>query len=117
ACWLVVEGLRARCIIGVGEAERLSPQELVIDYRVKVDVEVASATDSIDDAVDYRMLTRRLLDEVERSSYRLVETLAAHLGRMILAEFAGVEEVQIEVEKPGALAAARAVRAVASLRR
>jgi dihydroneopterin aldolase len=115
--WIAVEGIRVRCIIGVGEAERQAPQELIVDYRVRVDFDAAAATDSIDDAVDYRVLTRRVVETAAASSYRLVETLAARLCQMALGEFPGVEEIRVEVEKPGALAAARAVRAVASLAR
>jgi FolB domain-containing protein len=114
--WLAVEGIRVRCIIGVGDAERQAPQELIVDYRVRVDFDAAAATDSIEDAVDYRVLTRRMVEAVEASSYRLVETLAARLCQIALGEFAGVREIRVEVEKPGALAAG-AVRAIASLAR
>ena len=115
--WLVIEGVRLRCIIGVGERERQTPQEIIVNYHVKVDFEKAAASDSIQDTADYRALTRRLIEAGERSSFRLVESLATHLCRMILADFASVEEVRVEVEKPGALSAARSVRAVATLGR
>ena len=115
--WLSIEGLRVRCIIGVTERERAGVQELVVDLRVKVDFEKAAASDSIQDTVDYRALTRRLIETGERSSFHLVETLAIHLARVVLDEFARVEEVRVEVEKPHALSVARSVRAVAALAR
>ena len=115
--WLLIEGIRLRCVIGVTERERESVQELVVDLGVKVDFEKATASDSIQDTVDYRTLTRRVIEAGERSSFQLVETLATHLGRVILDDFARVEEVRVEVEKPHALSAARSVRAVAALAR
>ena len=115
--WLSIEGLRVRCIIGVTERERASVQELVVDLGVKVDFEKAAVSDSIHDTVDYRALTRRVIEAGERSSFQLVETLAMHLGRVVLDEFARVEEVRVEIEKPHALSAARSVRAVAALAR
>jgi dihydroneopterin aldolase len=115
--WLVVDGIRFRCIIGVMPRERESVQEIVADLHVKVDFEKAAASDSIRDTVDYRALTRRLIAAGEASSFQLLETLATHLARVILADFASVQEVRVDVEKPGALSAARSVRAVATLAR
>src|SRR6266542_1409981 len=84
--WLAIEGIRFRCIIGVNERERQSPQEIVADLYVKVDFEKAAASDSIQDTVDYRVLTRRLIAAGETSRFQLVETLATHLVRVLLDE-------------------------------
>ncbi len=99
------------------EHERLSRQEIIADLHVEVDFERAAASDSIRDAVDYRALTRTLIAAGEASRFQLVETLATHLVRVILADFPEVREARVEVEKPGALNAARSVRAVASAQR
>src|SRR6266545_2026965 len=115
--WLAIEGIRFRCIIGVNEREREHPQEIVADLHVRVDFEKAAASDSIRDTVDYRALTRRLIAAGESSRFQLVETLATHLVRVILADFPSVHEVRVQVEKPGALSAARSVRAVAASQR
>ena len=117
AGWLLIDGIRFQCIIGVTPRERESVQEIVVNLRVKVDFEKAAASDSIRDTVDYRALTRRLIAAGEASSFQLVETLATHLTRVILADFASVQEVSVEVEKPHALSAARSVRAVAAAQR
>ena len=111
AGWLAIEGVRFRCVIGVTDRERESPQEIVVQFHVRVDFEKAAASDSIRDTVDYRALTRRVVAAGEASRFHLVETLAAHLVRVILDEFPGVQEARVEVEKPGALSAARSVRA------
>ena len=115
--WLSIEGIRFRCIIGVTERERESAQEIVVDLGVRVDFEKAAASDSIHETVDYRAVTRRVIEAGERSSFRLIETLATHLARVILDDFARVQEVRVEVEKPNALSAARSVRAVLALER
>ena len=115
--WLLIDGIRFRCIIGVMPRERESVQEIVVNLHVKVDFEKAAASDSIRDTVDYRGLTRRLIAAGAASSFQLVETLATHLARVILADFASVQEVRVEVEKSHALSAARSVRAVAAARR
>ena len=117
AGWLAIEGVRFRCIIGVTDPERERPQEIVAQLHVKVDFEKAAASDSIRDTVDYRALTRRLIAAGEASRFHLVEALAAHLVRVILDEFPGVQEARVEVEKPGVLSAARSVRAVTAATR
>jgi FolB domain-containing protein len=115
--WLLIDGVQFRCIIGVTPRERERVQEIVVNLHVKVDFEKAAASDSIRDTVDYRALTRRVIAAGEASSFQLVETLAIHLGGVILADFASVQDVRVEVEKPHALSAARSVRAVATLDR
>ena len=115
--WLAIEGIRFRCIIGVNAHERLNTQEIVADLHVEVDFEKASASDSIWDTVDYRALTRSLIGAGESSRFQLLEALATHLVRVILADFPAVREARVEVEKPGALNTARSVRAIAASRR
>ena len=113
----MIDGVRFRCIIGVTDPERESPQEIVARLHVKVDFEKAAASDSIRDTVDYRALTHRLIAAGESSRFHLVETLVTHLVRVILDEFQSVREARVEVEKPGALRAAGSVRAVATAER
>jgi 7,8-dihydroneopterin aldolase/epimerase/oxygenase len=115
--WLAIAGIRFQCIIGVTERERGSPQEIVADLHVRVDFDKAAASDSIQDTVDYRALARRLIAAGQSTRFHLVETLATHLGRVVLDDFPAVQEVRVEVEKPGALSAARSVRAVVAFRR
>jgi len=111
AGWLTIDGIRFRCVIGVTDREREILQEIIVNLHVEVDFAKAAASDSIADTVDYRALTRRLISAGESSRFHLVETLAAHLVRVILDDFPGVQQVRVEVEKPGALSAVRSVRA------
>ena len=116
--WLVVEGIRFRCIIGVNEDERGRLQELVASLSAKVDFDRAGASDSIRDTADYRALAQALITAGEATRFQLLESLASHLARSLLTRFPAVEEVRVEVEKPGALAdIARSVRAIASAAR
>lgn len=110
--WLRLDGIEFKCVIGVTERERQTAQALRVSLRVKVDFARAAAADSIHSTVDYRLLSRRVIDTGERSHFQLIETLASHLARVILDEFPAVEAVRLELEKPQALSSARSVRAV-----
>src|SRR5713226_1239474 len=110
--WLRIEGIRFRCIIGVTERERQTPQEIVVDLQVKVDFRKAASSDSIQDTVDYRVLSKRMITAGEASAFRLIEALAAHLCKVIFDEFPRADALELEVEKPGALSSASSARAV-----
>lgn len=110
--WLCIDGLEASCTIGVTERERASKQRLVINLGLAVDFSAVGSSDEIADTVDYRLVSRRVVAEIEKSSFQLIEALAAHLGRTILAEFPRIDRVATEVWKPGALSGAKSVGAV-----
>jgi dihydroneopterin aldolase/D-erythro-7,8-dihydroneopterin triphosphate epimerase len=114
---LRLEGLAFKCIIGVTERERRMKQDILVTVEVGLDLGRVGLSDSIQDTVDYREISRRVIAAGEASSFQLIETLAAHLGRTILQDFPRVEAVRVEVEKPGALSAAKAVRAIVVARR
>jgi dihydroneopterin aldolase len=110
--WLHVDGVEVQCTIGVTPRERATRQRVVVNLRLKVDFGKVAVSDAIHDSVDYRLVARRVVAECDTSTFQLVETLAAHLARTILSEFAAVETVACEVSKPGALSVARSVSAV-----
>src|ERR1700758_708274 len=110
--WLCVEGIEAQCTIGVTERERATRQRLVINLRLKVDFGKVAMSDAIQDSVDYRVISKRVVAECEKTSFQLIETLGAHLCRTILAQFAEIETATCEVWKPGALSVAKTVGAV-----
>ena len=97
-----ISGLRAHCIIGVDENERLAPQPVEIDIVLDVDLAAAGASDDLADAVDYRSLTEAVVANVESSSYLLIEALATRVADICLTD-SKVEAVEVTLRKPGAL--------------
>lgn len=100
--------LRVDTIIGIFEWERNTRQVVAIDLEMAADTARAAATDSIDDALDYKTISKRLIDFVGRSSFQLVETLAEEVARIVREEF-GVPWVKVTLSKPGAIRGARDV--------
>jgi dihydroneopterin aldolase/D-erythro-7,8-dihydroneopterin triphosphate epimerase len=103
-----IRDLQLRAIIGLSEEERRDRQDIRIDLVLYTDTRPAASADSIDQAVNYRTLTKRVIEVVEGSRFFLVETLASEIASVCL-QFSGVERVQVSVEKPGALRFARSV--------
>ena len=103
-----VRDLLVRGILGINPEERVNRQDILVNLELITDVRDAAASDRIEDAVNYRTITKRVIERVENGSDRLVERLVEDLATMILAEFP-VREVTVRVEKPGALRFARSV--------
>ena len=95
---LVVPG-----IIGINPDERLNPQDVRINATLWVDTRPAAASDDIVDAVNYRTVTKAMIAQVESGDPMLVERLVAELASIALASDERVKEVEVTVEKPGAL--------------
>ena len=97
-----ISGLRANCIIGVDESERLEPQPVEIDIVLDVDLAAAGASDDLAQSIDYRSLAEAVVGAVESSSYLLIEALATRIADICLTE-SKVEAVEVTLRKPGAL--------------
>ena len=100
--------LNVECIVGIWDWERRVKQTVVIDVEMAADIRRAAATDHIDDAIDYKRVSKRLLQFVGDSQYQLVETLTEQIARVIVTEF-GVAWVKVRLNKRGAIRGARDV--------
>ena len=103
-----IEALEIDCVIGIYDWERKIRQTVALDLEMAFDNTVPAASDRIDDTLDYKRVSKRLIAFVGESSYGLVETLAENCARIILEEF-GVRHVRLKLSKPGAVRGARAV--------
>jgi len=103
-----IRDLLLRGIIGVNDWERAAEQDILINITLTADLTQAGKTDSIDDTVNYRTLTKQIISHVEKSQRFTVEALAADIAGICLAQD-GVAGARVRVEKPGALRFARSV--------
>lgn len=106
-----IQGLSVETIIGVHDWERNMRQAVVIDIEMYVEADKAAVSDWIGYAVDYSAVSERTIAFVEASRYKLLETLAEQLARVLMREF-GVPWVQLRVSKPGAVPQAKDVGVV-----
>lgn len=103
--------LEVEAIIGIFEWERRATQKITLDLEMATDVARAAATDSIEEALNYKEVAKRLVAFIEESEFQLVETLAENLARIVVTEFS-VSWVKIAVGKPAAIAGSREVGVV-----
>jgi dihydroneopterin aldolase / 2-amino-4-hydroxy-6-hydroxymethyldihydropteridine diphosphokinase len=103
-----IKDLLLRTILGINDEERHNRQDVLINIVLHTDTRTASTSDQIEDAVNYRAITKRVIALVESSSFFLVERMAAEIAALCLDD-PRVERVAVRVEKPGALRFARSV--------
>jgi dihydroneopterin aldolase len=105
---IFLSALNVECIVGIWEWERRVKQNVVIDVELAADIRRAAQTDHIDNTVDYKKLSKRLLSFVGDSQFQLVETLTERIAELIIREFR-VPWVRVRVNKQGAIRGARDV--------
>ena len=96
--------LRVPCVIGVHPEERHTPQDLVLDVRLHLDVTEAAATARLTASVDYARLAGELTFILQFGRFRLIESVAVAVARAVLHGQPMVRAVDVIVTKPGALA-------------
>jgi dihydroneopterin aldolase len=103
-----IEALEIDCVIGIYDWERSIRQPVQLDVEMAFDNRKPAASDAIADTLDYKAVSKRLIQFVGDSSYGLVETLAENCARIVVEEF-GVAHVRLKLSKLGAVRGARAV--------
>jgi dihydroneopterin aldolase len=103
-----IEDLRVDAVIGIYDWERRVRQTLSFDIEMAFDNTRPAASDDIALTLNYKDVSKRLIDYVGGSSFGLVETLAERCAAIIREEF-GVSWVRLKLSKPGAVRGAKAV--------
>lgn len=97
-----VSRLRLRTYIGFNEDERRKKQDVVIDLLIRYRLRDGVFEDHVDDALDYKVVTKAVIDLVENGRFLLLEKLVAD----VLAVCSGHPDVtysRVTVDKPHAL--------------
>lgn len=105
---IIIKDLLVRGILGVNDWEREHPQDILINVEISADLAKAGASDNLDDSVNYRTISKKIIAHTESAKRWTVEALAADIAAICLAE-PGANTVRVRVEKPGALRFAKSV--------
>jgi FolB domain-containing protein len=97
-----IKNLIARGIIGINDWEREKKQEIRINIILYCDLNKAGESDNIDDSINYRTVSKKIIEHTESAERYTVEALASDLAKICLAE-KGVLRTRVRVEKPGAV--------------
>ena len=99
---IYIKNLRVQTIIGIFGWEREVRQEVSIDLEMTFDCKKAAKNDAIEDTIDYKKITKGIIQFVEESEFQLQETLAEGIASLLKSKYK-VEALKLRVSKPGAL--------------
>ncbi|MGA7966658.1 MAG: dihydroneopterin aldolase [Gammaproteobacteria bacterium] len=105
---VLIETLKIEAHIGIFEWEQKILQQVIFDLELATDAAHTAASDRIEDAVDYKAVSKRVRELASGKRWRLVETLAEATAECLRKEF-GIPWVRVTVRKPGAVTGAAAV--------
>lgn len=103
-----IEDLNVQTVIGIYDWEREIKQVVSLDLEMEFDITRAAETDSIEDTLDYKAVSKRLIRFIEDSEFQLVEALAERCAAIVLDEFP-VNWLRLKLGKPGAVRGSSAV--------
>ncbi|MEE9543962.1 MAG: dihydroneopterin aldolase [Thermodesulfobacteriota bacterium] len=103
-----IKDLKLRTIIGFKEWEREKKQDITINLRIETDETGAAQSDDVKDTIDYKVITKRIITEVEATDFKLLEALSGFILDLVM-EDERIEKSTVEIDKPHALRFTRSV--------
>ncbi|ACO77258.1 D-erythro-7,8-dihydroneopterin triphosphate 2'-epimerase [Azotobacter vinelandii CA] len=103
-----VKDLRLRTYIGIKEEEILNKQDVLINLTVLYPAVDAVRDNVIDQALNYRTLTKVIIHHVEENRFALLERLTQEILDLVMG-YPSVHYAEVEVDKPHALRFAESV--------
>jgi len=97
-----ISNLRLRTFIGFNPEEKSKQQDVIINLEIRYCADSAFSSDMEEDALNYKIITKRMINYVESGRFQLLEKLAADLLD-ISTESERVNFAEIRVDKPHAL--------------
>lgn len=97
-----IKNLKAKAIIGTNSYEREEKQDIIINVDFCYDDSLASRSDNLKDAINYKEIEDKIKLFCENSKFYLLERLSKALIDIIM-ENTHITETTIIIEKPNAL--------------
>ncbi|MCI0508590.1 D-erythro-7,8-dihydroneopterin triphosphate epimerase [Chromohalobacter marismortui] len=97
-----IKNLRLRTHIGIKDEEIQNRQDVVINATIRYRAERAVKFDHIEQALNYRTITKHIIGYVEDNRFLLLERMTREILDIIMS-YEQVLTAQVEVDKPFAL--------------
>ncbi|MDH3220084.1 MAG: dihydroneopterin triphosphate 2'-epimerase [Gammaproteobacteria bacterium] len=110
-----ISNLRLRTYIGFNPEEKTKQQDVIVNAEIRYRADAAFASDDEADALNYKSITKRMIEHIEHGRFQLLEKLTADL-LAIASESERVSYAEVRVDKPHALRFADSVSVTLSAR-
>jgi len=108
---VIVKDLRFKTIIGLWDWERQMQQVVSIDLEMAWDMSRAAKSEDLEDALDYKSVSRQVEKFVQEKKFKLVEAAADGIAAMIMKDF-DVPWIKVAINKPYAVTGSKSVGVV-----
>ena len=105
---IVIRDLRVEALIGIHQRERHVAQTVSVDLEIGLPGAAVFKSDKVADTIDYEQVALKIRALAGSGHFRLVETLAERIARLLLDDF-GAPWVKVSAAKIGILADTRFV--------
>lgn len=97
-----IHNLRLRTFIGFNPDERVKKQDIVINAEIAYTLADGVFDDRVEDALDYKTITKAIIELVEDGHFLLLEKLVGDV-LAICSKDKSVQRASVTIEKPHAL--------------
>lgn len=111
-----ISNLRLRTYIGFNPEEKTKQQDVIVNAEIRYRADPAFASDDEADALNYKSITKRMIQHIEAGRFQLLEKLTADLVAIASAS-EQVSFAEVRVDKPHALRFADSVSVTLSASR
>ncbi len=99
---IIIKDLKIFAFHGVNEEEKINGQDFIIDAIVKVNNDLESLDDNIENTISYSKLIRLINSVMISKSYDLIESVAYAIEQEIFNKYDSVNEIELTIKKPRA---------------
>lgn len=97
-----ISNLRLRTLIGFNEHERDKKQDVVLNIEIAYRANPEVMDDAVGQALDYKVITKRIIRHVENGQFLLLEKLVNDVLQLC-SEHPSVQRASVTIDKPHAL--------------
>ncbi len=97
-----IRNLRLRTFIGFNPEEMQKQQDVVINIEINYAIAESVLRDQVEDALNYKVITKKVIEHVEDGRFLLLEKLVADV-LAICSDHPGINYARVSIDKPHAL--------------
>lgn len=97
-----IQNLRLRTFIGFNPEEQAKKQDIVVNAELHYPADLASQSDNVEDAFNYKTVTKKVIKLIEEGRFLLLEKLVKEVLE-VCVEHKWITYAKVTIDKPHAL--------------
>ncbi len=97
---IVLENMKYFGHLGCTPEERSTPQLLIVDAELFLNLKISGESDNLDDTVNYVQIRNLIQNIIENTTKNLIESLAENIAQSVLKNFPLIDSIKLKIFKP-----------------